>query len=142
MDRNHKVAACAYEEQRKVLCIDNHPSSNFACFLLARSGYKVNCVGFLSDALNLIQSSSFDLYLVNDEFAGSAAKQLFEKLLKAVGSTPVLFYSTVIYPFSSRSTDQSGSTRETPVPLTEVVIAVNRVIGRHRVPARAALSAP
>ena len=95
--------------------------------------------GFISDALSLIQSSKFDLYLVNDEFARSSAGELFEKFLKAVGSTPLVFYSTVVYPFSSRSADQSGSTRETPVPLTEVVSAVDRAIDR--APARPTRSA-
>lgn len=139
MDRNNKVVAIAREGQLKILCVDNHASSNFACFLLARRGYKVSCAGFLSDAFHLIQSSTFDLYLVNDEFARSSSKDLFEKFLKVVASTPLVFYSTVIYPFSSRSADQSGSTTETPVPMTEVVSAVDRVIGR--APARATRSA-
>jgi hypothetical protein len=130
MNRNNKVAAVAHEGQLKILCIDNHASSNFACFLLRRGGYHVTCAGFLSDAFHLLQSSKFDLYLVNDEFARSATGDLFEKFLKGVGSTPLVFYSTVVYPFSPRSADQSGSTTETPVPLTEVVRAVDRVIGR------------
>jgi len=130
MDRTNKVAAVAQDGQFKVLCIDNHASSNFACFLLRRGGYHVTCAGFLSDAFHLIQSSKFDLYLVNDEFARAATVDLFEKFIARVGSTPLVFYSTVIYPFSPRSADQSGRTTETPVPLTEVVRAVDRVIGR------------
>ena len=139
MDRNNKVATVAHAGQFKILCIDNHASSNFACFLLRRGGYQVTCAGFLSDAFHLIQSSQFDLYLVNDEFARSSTGDLFEKFLKAVGSTPLVFYSTVVYPFSSRSADQSGSTTETPVPLTEVVSAVDQMIGC--APARATRSA-
>lgn len=139
MDRKHEVATVAHEGQFKILCIDNHASSNFACFLLRRGGYKVTCAGFLSDAFHLMQSSTFDLYLVNDEFARSSTGHLFEKFLKAVGSAPLVFYSPVVYPFSSRSADQSGSTKETPVPLTEVVSAVDRVIDR--APARATRSA-
>jgi hypothetical protein len=139
MDRNNKVAAFGQKGQFKILCIDNHASSNFACFLLRRGGYKVSCAGFLSDAFHLIQSSTFDLFLVNDEFARSSSGDLFEKFLKIVASTPLVFYSTIIYPFSSRSADQSGSTTETPVPLTEVVSAVDRVIDR--APARATRSA-
>jgi len=129
MDRKNKVTTVGHKGKFKILCIDNHASSNFACFLLARRGYKVSCAGFLSDAFHLIQSSTFDLYLVNDEFARASTGDLFEKFLKAVGFTPLVFYSTVVYPFSSRSADQSGSTTETPVPLTEVVSAVDRVIG-------------
>jgi DNA-binding NtrC family response regulator len=115
------------QKQVEVLCIDNHASSNYACFLLARSGYKVNSASFFCDALELIHGSSYDVCLINDEFA-SSGKELFQKLREAAGSTPFIFYSTVVYPFSPRLADQSGDTLETPVPLTEVAIAVSRAI--------------
>jgi len=113
------------QKQVTVLCIDNHASSNYACFLLARSGCKVNCASFYCDALELIHGSSYDVCLINDEFVRSD-KELFKKLREAAGSTPFIFYSTVVYPFSPRSADQSGNTPETPVPLTEVAIAVKK----------------
>ena len=124
--------AVGQQRQVKVLCIDNHASSNYACFLLARSGYKVNSASFLCDALELIQGSSYDVCLINDEFARSG-KELFQKLREAAGSTPFIFYSTVVYPFSPRLADQSGNTPETPVPISEVAMAVNRTIG-HALP--------
>ena len=120
------------QRQVKVLCIDNHASSNYACFLLARSGYKVNSASFLCDALELIHGSSYDVCLINDELVRSG-KELFQKLREAAGLTPFIFYSTVVYPFSPRSADQSGNTLETPVPVTDVAIAVNRTIG-HALP--------
>ena len=124
--------AVGQQRQVKVLCIDNHASSNYACFLLARSGYKVNSASFLCDALELINGSSYDVCLINDELARSG-KELFQKLRGAAGLTPFIFYSTVVYPFSPRLADQSGNTPETPVPITEVAIAVNRTIG-HALP--------
>lgn len=120
------------KRQVKVLCIDNHASSNYACFLLARSGYKVNSASFLCDALELIHGSSYDVCLINDELVRSG-KELFQKLREAAGLTPFIFYSTIVYPFSPRLADQSGNTLETPVPVTEVAIAVNRAIG-HALP--------
>ena len=118
------------KRQVKVLCIDNHASSNYACFLLARSGYQVNCASFLCDALELIHGSRYDVYLINDELACGSDKVLLNKVREAMAGTPVVFYSTVIYPFSPRLADQSGNTPETPVPVTEVAIAVNRTIGQ------------
>ena len=115
------------QEQVKVLCIDNHASSTHACFLLARSGYKVNSATFLSDALELMRSSSYDVYLVNDELA-RADEDLFEKVREAAGSTPMIFYSMIVYPFGPRLADQSGRTAETPIPVTEVGIAIARAI--------------
>ena len=120
--------AVGQQRQVKVLCIDNHASSNYACFLLARNGYKVNCASFFCDALELIHGSSYDVCLVNDELVRSGT-ELFQKLREAAGSTPFIFYSTVIYPFSPRLGDQSGNTPETPVPVTELAIAVYRAVG-------------
>jgi hypothetical protein len=139
MQLKGEVPAVGQQRQVKVLCIDNHASSNYACFLLARSGYNVNSASFLCDALELIHGSSYDVYLINDEFA-SSSKELFQKLREAAGSTPFVFYSTVVYPFSPRLADQSGDTIETPVPLTEVAIAVNRTIGHPAPLARCAAS--
>jgi hypothetical protein len=124
--------AVGQQKQVKVLCVDNHASSNYACFLLARNGCEVNYASFFCDALELIHGSSYEVCLINDEFARSD-KELFKKLSEAAGSTPFIFYSTVVYPFSPRSADQSGNTPETPVPVTEVAIAVNRTIG-HALP--------
>ena len=85
----HKVAI-GQQRQLKVLCIDNHASSTYAGFLLARCGYEVNCARFLCDALDLIRSSTFDLYLVNDELARESGKEFIRKLGEAAGSTPAL----------------------------------------------------
>jgi CheY-like chemotaxis protein len=121
--------AVGQQRQVKVLCIDNHASSNLASFLLRRCGYEVNCVKSIPDSLDLIDRSSFDVYLINDELACGSGKELLNKVREAMAATPVLYYSTVIYPLSPRSADQSGSTAATPVPVTEVAIAVNRTIG-------------
>jgi hypothetical protein len=116
------------QRQVRILCVDNHASSNYACFLLVRSGYKVTYAGFLSDALNLIHGSTYDIYVVNDELARGPHTDLFTELRKGAGATPIVFYSNIVYPFSPRSADQSGSTPETPVPLTEIAIAVGRAM--------------
>ena len=140
MQLKSEISAAGQQRQVKVLCIDNHASSNLAGFLLARSGYKVNCASFLCDALELIHRSSYDVCLINDEFACGSDQDLLNKVREAMAATPVLFYSTVIYPFSPRLADQSGNTPETPVPVTEVAMAVNRAIGHAHPLARRAAS--
>ena len=128
------------QRQLKVLCIDTHSSSNYTCFLLARNGYRVTSATFLCDALKLIQDSSYDICIINDELAFESDKGLLNKVREAMGATPVLYYSTVIYPFKPRSADQSGKTPETPVPVTEVPIAVYRTIGQSLLLARCGVS--
>jgi len=132
--------AVGQQRQVKVLCIDNHASSNLASFLLRRCGYEVNCVKSIQDALDLVDRSSFEVYLINDELACGPGKELLNKVKEAMAATHVLFYSTLIYPFSPRSADQSGSTAATPVPVTEVASAVNRTIGQARPLTRRAAS--
>lgn len=117
------------QREQKVLCIDNHASSNYAGLLLARCGYKVKTATFLCDALELIRASTFDLFLVNDELARDSGKEFLRKLGEMAGTTPLIFYSNIIYPFSPRSADQSGRTPETPVPVTEVGLAVDCALG-------------
>lgn len=128
------------QRQVKVLCIDNHASSNLATFLLRQTGYEVSCVASFSRAIELIDGSSFDLYLINDELACGSGEELLNRVGEGMTATPVLFYSTVTYPFSPQSADQSGNKPETPVPVTEVAIAVNRTIGHARPLARRAAS--
>ncbi len=133
--------AVGQQRQVNVLCIDNHASSNYACFLLARSGYKVNSASFLCDALELIHGSSYDVCIINDEFACGSDKELLQQGEGGCGCVlHLIFYSTVIYPFSPRLADQSGNTPETPVPITEVPIAVIRAIGQSLPLARPAAS--
>ena len=132
MQLRGKGAAVGQQQQVKVLCIDNHASSNLAIFLLRYCGYKVNCVNSIPSAIELINRSSFDIYVINDELGCASGKELLNKMKEATAATPMLFYSTVTYPFSPRSADQSGNTLDTPVCVTEVANAVNRTIRRAR----------
>lgn len=127
--------------RHKLLCIDNHGSSNYLRFLLVRNGYHVDTVSFLGDALDLIRASAVDLFLVNDELARGSGKEFLRRLGEAAGRTPVIFYSNVIYPYSPRSADQSGSTPDTPVPVTEAGVAVSRVLAEASTSAMARINA-
>jgi len=114
--------------QPRILCVDSHASATYSFYLLRRGGYHVDSASFLCDALELIQKSRYDVFLINDELA-RAGKELLAKIREAAGSTPIVYYSTVIYPFSPRSADQSGRTPETPVAVTEAALAIARALG-------------
>jgi len=133
MNRQHR--------RHKLLCIDNHGSSNYLRFLLVRRGYDVDIVSFLCDALDLMRASTFDLFLVNEEFALGSGKEFLRRLGEAAGPTPVIFYSNVIYPYCLRSADQSGSTPETPVPVTELGEAISRALAAATTPPMARINA-
>lgn len=111
----------------RVLCVDNHASSTYSFFLLRRSGYHVESASFFCDAIDLIKKSAFDVYLINDELA-RAGKDMLQKFCELAGATPIVFYSTVVYPFTTRLADQSGATPETPTSITEAAIAIARAL--------------
>jgi hypothetical protein len=111
-----------------LMCIDNHASSNYACFLLVHSGYKVTYASFLSDALNLIHGSSYDLYVVNDELALGLIQICSRRCARLQGRRHFVFTRRYCLPVQSAFSGKVWQHPETPVPLTEVAIAVGRVI--------------
>ena len=111
----------------RVLCVDNRASRNLALFLLKRAGYEVVAANSLTEALELIGGARFDLHLVNHKLLRGAGGESYEKLSEAAPATPVLFYSTVTYPFRRRSAHRGAG--GAPVPVTEVARAVRRALG-------------
>lgn len=85
--------------QKRILCIDNHASSNLAVYLLERVGYEVKTASSLSDACKLSEAERFDLQLINHELVDGLEIDSCERLHKFAPRVPILFYSTVAYPY-------------------------------------------
>ncbi len=85
--------------QKRILCIDNNASSNLAVYLLERVGYEVKTVSSLLAAGKLAQVERFDLQIINHRLIDGLEIDSCEKLHKFALRTPILFYSTVIYPY-------------------------------------------
>ena len=85
--------------QKRILCVDNNASSNLAVYLLERVGYEVKTASSLTDAGQLAQVERFDLQLINHRMVDGLAIDTCEKLHKFARRSPVLFYSTVTYPY-------------------------------------------
>lgn len=85
--------------KQRILCIDNHASSNLAVYLLERVGYEVKTVSSLSDAGKLSEFERFDLQLINHELVDELEIDSCERLQKYAPRIPILFYSTVAYPY-------------------------------------------
>jgi len=84
--------------QQPILCIDNNASSNLAIYLLERAGYEVVTRSSITDAVDLTQDLHFDLHLLNHKLVGLEIDSC-DKLSKFSTRTPILFYSTVSYPY-------------------------------------------
>ena len=85
--------------QQRILCIDNNASSNLAVYLLDRVGYEVKTVGSLAEGGKLAQVQRFDLQLINHRLVDGLEIGSCEELHKFAPRSPILFYSTVAYPY-------------------------------------------
>jgi response regulator RpfG family c-di-GMP phosphodiesterase len=83
----------------RILCIDNHASSNLAVYLLERVGYEVKTASSIDDAEKIGQVERFDLQLINHSLVDGLEIDSCEKLHKFARRIPSLFYSTVAYPY-------------------------------------------
>jgi response regulator RpfG family c-di-GMP phosphodiesterase len=116
--------------QHRVLCIDNHASSNLAVYLLERVGYEVKTASSIADGIKLAQSEPFDLQLINHRLVDGSEIDSCDKLHKFAIRTPILFYSTVSYPYEQIQSIHCREHRHTmePVYVYDVAGHASRLI--------------
>ena len=123
-------AAARGANRRRVLCIDNRASRNLAVFLLKRAGFEVSTVGSIRSATESARGAGFDLYLVNHKLLrGAGGGDLCDRLRAATPHSPILFYSTVTYPFRRREAGRGRGGASGPISVTEVAGAVSEALG-------------
>ena len=116
--------------QQRILCVDNNASSNLAAYLLERVGYEVKIASSLADAGKLAQVERFDLQLINHRLADGLEIDSCEKLNKFAPRSPILFYSTVTYPYEQIQPIVCRQHHHTmaPVYVYDVVGAASRLL--------------
>lgn len=85
--------------QQRILCIDNNASSNLAVYLLERVGYEVKMACSIADAEKLAHVERFDLRLINRRLIDGLEIDSCERFDRFSPRIPILFYSTVAYPY-------------------------------------------
>lgn len=85
--------------QQRILIIDNRASSNLAVYLLKRAGFEVKTASSIADAVKLSHVEHFDLQLLNHELVDGLEVDSCDRLHKFAPRAPILFYSTVLYPY-------------------------------------------
>ena len=86
-------------DQPRILCIDNNASSNLAVYRLERVGYEVKTASSLAEAGKLAEVERFDIQLINHRLMDGLEIDSCERLHKFASRSPILFYSTVAYPY-------------------------------------------
>jgi CheY-like chemotaxis protein len=79
---------------KQILCVDDsRDDCELYDFILSEAGYRVELAQSLSDALQLIDSNQFDLYLFDISFLGGTGFELLEKVRAIDSSIPVIICS-------------------------------------------------
>jgi response regulator RpfG family c-di-GMP phosphodiesterase len=84
---------------KTILCIDNNASRNWAIYLLKRVGFEVITANSLADGIKKAQTQPVDLYLLNHRLLDQLEVDSCDKLDEFAPRAPILFYSTVLYPY-------------------------------------------
>jgi len=63
----------------------------------------------MTEGLQRVKSADFDLYLLNHHLQHGEEIELCDKLRQLAPNTPLLFYSTVTYPYQQRHAIQCGT---------------------------------
>lgn len=116
--------------KQRILCIDNNASSNLAVYLLERVGYEVKMASSIADAEKITQVERFDLRLINHRLIDGLEIDSCERLDRFSPHIPILFYSTVAYPYEPIQPIHCRQHCHSMVPLYvyDVVGPVSRLI--------------
>ncbi len=90
--------------KQRILCIDNHASSNLAIYLLEQAGYEVSTASSIAEGIELAKSEHLDLHLLNHKLVDRGVIDACDRLDQLAPRTPILFYSTVFYPYQEIGT--------------------------------------
>lgn len=120
--------------QERILCIDNNASSNLAVYLLERVGYEVKMASSIADAEKITKVERFDLRLINHRLIDGLEIDSCERLDRFSPRIPILFYSTVAYPYEPIQPIHCRQHRHSmaPVYVYDVVGTVSRLLQKQK----------
>jgi DNA-binding NtrC family response regulator len=120
--------------QKRILCIDNNASSNLAVYLLERVGYEVKMASSIADAEKITKVERFELRLINHRLIDGLEIDSCERLDRFSPRIPILFYSTVAYPYEPIQPIHCRQHRHSmaPVYVYDVVGPVSRLLQKQK----------
>jgi len=99
-----------------ILCIDPNASRNFTIYLLERVGLRVITANSIAAGIKQAQTQHCDLYLLNHELLEEREIESCDKLDEFAPRAPILFYSTVLYPYEPIRAIHCGAHRHMMKP--------------------------
>jgi len=107
----------------RILCVDDHEDTSFMLtHLLRQSDYEVIVANTINDALRLVRSEEFDLYVLDKRLPDGSGLDLCRKLNAATPHVPVIFYSGDAYDLHRQEGMCAGADAYVPKPYVEELI--------------------
>jgi CheY-like chemotaxis protein len=114
----------------RILCVDDHEDTSFMLtHLLGLSNYEVKTARGMSDALGLIETQEFDLYVLDKRLPDGSGLDLCRKLINATPHVPVIFYTGDAYDLHREQGLRAGAEAYVPKPeIDELIGTVQRLL--------------
>jgi CheY-like chemotaxis protein len=107
-DKQHSESASKKTkkpDKRRILCVDGYRENHdVITLILEQNNYEVTTAHNPQDALRLVQSRKFDLYILDSWLPEGSEYELCKHIRKIDAHTPLLFYS----PMSTNSNMQEA----------------------------------
>ena len=110
----------------RILCVDDHEDTSFMLtHLLGLSNYEVTTARGMSEALDLIKTQEFDLYVLDKRLPDGSGLDLCRRLASVTPHVPIIFYTGDAYDLHREQGLCAGAEAYVPKPdidgLTETV---------------------
>ncbi|HEX8922103.1 MAG TPA: response regulator [Pyrinomonadaceae bacterium] len=114
----------------RILCVDDHEDTSYMLtHLLGQSDYDVVVSESMQDALRLIKSEQFDLYVLDKRLPDGSGLDLCRKLNAATPDVPIIFYSGDAYDLHRQEGLCAGADAYVPKPhIEELIKTVQQIL--------------
>lgn len=115
---------------RRILCVDDDDDTCFMLsHLLRHENYGVTTCRAVGDALELAQSESFNLYILDEWFPREAGLGLCRKIREFDPHTPIIFYSGAAFESDKEEALYAGAQAFVAKPyVDELIQTVHRLL--------------
>jgi CheY-like chemotaxis protein len=114
----------------RILCVDDHEDTSYMLtHLLKNSSYEVVTAASIDNALRLIRSEPFDLYVLDKRLPDGSGLDLCRKLNAATPDVPIIFYSGDAYDLHRQEGLCAGAEAYVSKPqVDELILTVHRLL--------------
>ena len=118
-------------DSRILLVEDHEDTRECLVVLLAHSKYQVETASTVSEALKLVETEPFGLFIFDSALPDGSGVELCRCVRKFNQRTPIIFYSGLAYESDITNALDAGAQAYLvkPVDLTELIEAVEKLIG-------------